>query len=108
MNPEALINPETDSGVPGGDLLLAFSDAIVGTDRAALDHARDALEQGLGKEAVAGAVSIAANFSKNDRVANGLGIPVDEMVMKGTKELRAELRLNEFRTAINTFRHYGD
>ena len=105
MNPLALVRPELDTGVPHGEKLLAFADAIVGTDRAALDDARAAIADALGDAAVAGAASIAANFTKNDRVANGIGIPVDPMVMKATEDLREELGLNDFKSAENTFRH---
>ena len=92
-------------GVPGGALLLAFADAIIGTDRAALDAARSALAEGLGPAAVPAAAAIAANFSKNDRIANGAGIPVDDMVLKVTGDIREQLGLNDYRSAFNTFRH---
>jgi hypothetical protein len=105
VNPLALVRPELDTGVPHGEKLMAFADAIVGTDRGALDEARAAIADALGDVAVAGAAAIAANFSKNDRVANGIGIPIDEMVMKITEDIRAELGLNEYKSAENTFRH---
>ncbi|MBT4906165.1 MAG: hypothetical protein HOK98_05990 [Rhodospirillaceae bacterium] len=105
MNPEALVRPELDIGVPHGDLLLVFAEAIIGTDRAALDAARDALIKALGPEAISGASAIAGNFTKNDRVANGLGIPVDPPVLKGTEELREQLGINAYKSAENTFRH---
>lgn len=104
MNPEALVRPEQDIGVPHGDLLLAFAEAIIGTDRAALDTARTALAEALGPEAIAGASAIAGNFTKNDRVANALGIPVDPPVLKGTEDLREQLGLNDYVSAANTFR----
>jgi hypothetical protein len=91
--------------VPGGDLLLAFADAVIGADLAALEAARSALADSLGPAAVSAAAAIAANFSKNDRIANGLGIPVDAMVLKGTEDLREQLGLNDYRSAVNTFRH---
>lgn len=94
--------------MPGGALLLAFADAIIGTDRAALDDARAALAAELGPAAVSAASAVAANFSKNDRIANGLGIPVDDIVLNGTEDLRAQLGLNEYRSAANTLRHYPD
>lgn len=90
--------------MPAGDLLLAFSDALLGPDPDALARARETLAKALGPAAVAGAAAIAANFSKNDRIANGLGIPVDPMVLKGTADLREQLGLNQFRSAVNTFR----
>lgn len=99
------MRPELDSGVPSGALLLAYADAVIGADLAALESARAALAAELGSAAVSGAAAIAANFSKNDRIANGLGIPVNAMVLKGTEELRAQLGLNDYRSAINTFKH---
>ncbi len=104
VNPEALVRPELDTGVPGGQMLLAFSDAVIGTDLTALGKARSALAEELGPAAVS-AAAVAANFTKNDRIANGLGIPVDAAVMDGHKDLREQLRLNDFRSAVNTFRH---
>ena len=56
--------------------------------------------------AVSGAASVAGNFSKNDRIANGLGIPVDPMVLKATEDIRTELGLNDMGSAVNTFRHH--
>ena len=49
--------------MPGGNLLLAFADAVIGPDVAALDAARNALADGLGPAAVSAAAAIAANFS---------------------------------------------
>ncbi len=100
------MRPELDTGVPGGALLMAFADAVIGSDRAALDDARAALAAGLGPAAVSAASAVAANFSKNDRVANGLGIPIDEIVLNSTEDLRDQLGLNDYRSAVNTFRHY--
>jgi hypothetical protein len=97
-----------DIGVPGGAELLAFSDAVIGPDAGALDTARSALAAALGPYSVSGAASIAANFSKNDRIANGCGIPVDPMALKASVDIREQLGLNEFRSAINTFRHYTE
>ena len=34
-----------------------------------------------------------------------LGIPVDDMVLKATEDLRAQLGLDDFGSAVNTFRH---
>jgi hypothetical protein len=92
--------------VPGGDRLLAFADSVIGRDRAVLDAARAALAEALGPGAVTAAAAVAANFTKNDRIANGLGIPVDPMILKATESLRADLGLDDFRSAQNTFRHH--
>ena len=102
------MDTQLDSGVDGGHELLAFADALIGPDRSKLDAARAALAETVGPGAVTGAASVAANFSKNDRIANGCGIPVDQMVLKMTKDIREQLGLNTFRTAANTFKHFPE
>jgi len=99
------VRPEQDIGVPHGNLLLTFAEAVIGTDRASLDAARATLAEALGPAAISGASAIAGNFTKNDRVANALGIPVDPPVLKGTEDLREQLGLNDYASAQNTFRH---
>ncbi len=99
------MRPEQDIGVPHGNLLLTFAEAVIGTDRASLDAARATLAEALGPAAISGASAIAGNFTKNDRVANALGIPVDPPVLKGTEDLREQLGLNDYASAQNTFRH---
>ena len=108
INLEALVDPAQDIGVPGGAELLAFAEAVIGLDRQALDRARADVAGAIGAQAVSAAAAIAANFSKNDRIANGCGIPVDPMVLKATADIRAQLRLDEYRSAINTFRHFPE
>ena len=71
--------------MPDGDALLAFSEALIGPDLAALHKARNALAEALGSAAVSAAAAIAAEFSKNDRIADGCGIPVDPRVIKATE-----------------------
>lgn len=63
------------------------------------------MAEGIGPDAVSGAAAMAANFSKNDRIANGCGIPVDDMVLKITADIREQLGLDNYRSAVNTFRH---
>jgi len=85
--------------------LLAFSDAVLGPDRAALDAARMTLEKTLGAAAVSAASAIAATFTKNDRVANCTGIPAEPRMFNGAEDIRDMLGLRNFRSAVNTFRH---
>ena len=100
------MQPDLDSGVPGGAELLIFSEALIGADRIALDAARTALENVLGAAAIPAASAVAANFSKNDRIANGLGIPHEPVMVKATKDIREQLDLDNFRSAINTLKYF--
>ena len=94
--------------MPGGKALLAFADAVIGPDRTALDRARLDVAKAVGPAAVPAAAAIAATFTKNDRIANGSGIPSELRMLRNSKEIRAELGINEFRSSANTFRHYPD
>ena len=100
------MQPDLDTGVPGGAELLIFSEALIGADRMALDAARTALENVLGAAAIPAASAVAANFSKNDRIANGLGIPHEPVMVKATKDIREQLGLHKFRSAINTLKYF--
>jgi len=57
---------------------------------------------------VTGASAIAGNFSKNDRIADAIGIPIEPSDFQPTKVMRAQLGLNDFKSAANTFRHFRD
>ena len=91
-----------DTGVENEHVLLAFSDAIWGTDRAALDRARDDLHQLMGPGAVVEASITAANFGMVDRIAKAIGIPLDHMAHEPTRDFRAALGIDRFLSARNT------
>lgn len=93
--------------MPGGSELLEFAEAIISTDRARLDAARRSLAERLSPATVTGASAIAGNFSKNDRIANALGIPADLKNTESAREIRAKLGLDEFKSARNTLRHFA-
>ena len=100
-----MIDRELDIGFPGGNEWLNFSDALLGSEKSELDTARLALSKSLGAAAVSAAAIIAATFTKNDRVANGTGIPAEPRMMEGNDDIRELLGLNNYKSAINTYRH---
>ena len=108
INLEALITPTIEIGVPGGKEILDFAEALIGNDRSKLDKSRVNLAHSLGLAAVSAATAIAANFTKNDRIANGCGIPSELKMLQASKDIRKDLRLNDFRSAENTFKHFPD
>jgi hypothetical protein len=103
FNIDALVDPNLDIGVDGGRALLDFAEAILETDVAELNRARAALADELGPAAVGAAAIIAGNFTKNDRIANGVGIPADPMFLQASEDFRERLGLMKFRSAKNTF-----
>jgi len=105
VNLKAIVDRQLDINFPGGSELLAFSDAVLGADLAELDKARSALEASLGPAAISAASIIAASFTKNDRIANGTGIPAEPRMMEGAEDIREMLGLWNFKSAVNTSRH---
>jgi len=81
---------------------------LLGCNRATLDKARLDLANTLGPAAVSAASAVAANFTKNDRIANGCGIPSEPMVLKATADIRADLGINKYPSAVNTFKHFPE
>ena len=98
----AVIDPSQDSGLPHSTLLIAFVDAVLGKDEAALVAARNALLEEMGPEALVDAAGVIATFMQMVRIADATGIAVDTPVLERTQEDRATLRINDFNSAQNT------
>ena len=90
-----------DGGVEHGRELLRFAEAAGrGTDD--LQDSRTALIAAIGPEAFVEAAAAVAIFSGLVRVADSIGIPLDEPTRRGTQDFRATLGFNTFGGARNT------
>lgn len=98
----AITDSSRDPGVAAGAELLAFCDALLGADAAALTTARSALVAVLGDTGLVGAAMVAANFSRNDRIANATGIPLEQPFVEQSADFRAALGINDYPSARNT------
>ena len=67
-------------GVPAEGPLRAFVDAAVCGDEPALAGARDALAVELGSAALVDVAAVIGNFECMNRIADGCGIALDEML----------------------------
>jgi hypothetical protein len=83
-------------GIPQGELLAAFAEAVVGDDDDALAQSRSALTEVLGAEALVDACAVASMFNAIDRVADSTGIPIDEDRLEPTAEFRESLGISAF------------
>ena len=81
--------------------LHAFADALARGD-AGLPQARGELRAAVGDEAFIEAAAVAAVFHGYVRVADGTGIPVDELVVATSADLRDELGVNAYTGVENT------
>jgi alkylhydroperoxidase family enzyme len=84
-----------DGGVAQGSLLVAFVDAVMTRDEAALARARDALRESLSPAAFVDACAVIGAFHIVDRIADATG-----MVMSA--DVRQELDLARFASSVNS------
>ncbi len=81
------------AGVPHGDLLLNFADAVLGDDDTTLSESRTQLAVALGPEAVIDAVGVISSFNSVVRVADATGIPVESFKEEAAEKLKVEFNL---------------
>jgi hypothetical protein len=91
--------PEGEGGVPEGEQLVAFAEAVLGEDDAPLARARDALIAALGPPGLVDAAGVVGLFNAIDRVADATGIPLEPEKAAASADFRAALDLDRFAVA---------
>ena len=89
-------------GVPHGDLLVAFAEAVLGEDDSTLASTRNALIAALGPPGLVDAAGVVGLFSAIDRVADATGIPLEPEKASASADFRAALDLDRFAVAERT------
>ena len=99
-----LVNGEaTDGGdVEYANELMEFATALASRDEGALANARDKLQQAAGSEVLVDAAGIAGNFQRMVRIADSIGIPIDEDRLPMMNPQVEQLDLRRFRSSENT------
>ncbi len=92
----------TDQGavnsVPHGEVLMALVEAVHVGEDAAMAEARRAVREALGDAAFVDACATIASFSAVVKIADGAGIPLEDYKEEATRDMRAELSINEFQS----------
>ena len=91
LTPEGITDPSVDSGIPGGQALVAFVGAVLLGDEEARAAARGRVRQELGKRALIDAAGCIANFEMMNRIADATGMPISERVLEQTVTWRQRL-----------------
>jgi hypothetical protein len=86
-----------------GEQLIAFTEAVMGDDDAALATAMGALRRVLSPEELVEVAAVIGAFNVVDRIADATGIPLDPMMVAMSAELPDELDLKRFGSAASTF-----
>ena len=85
--------------------LVAFTDAVMARDPAAIDATRRALEAALGPRGVVDTAAVIAAFNVVDRVADATGIPIDDNGVKDFREqVGKEVGLADFHPDLRSAR----
>jgi len=89
----------TDGGVPHGALLMQFVDAVLlEGNSSALTEARNAVRRAVGDAAFVDACATVASFNAVVKLADGSGIPLEEAKEARTRDIRAALSIDAFRS----------
>ena len=91
-----------EKGIEFGPQLLAFAESIANRDQRGIEQTRTKLLTAAGPEVVVDAAGVAANFQRMVRIADSIGIPVDNMTTELGQQVRTELNLEQFPSAQNT------
>ena len=89
-------------GVEYGLELMKFAESLALGDEQALAAARDRLLEEAGEAVLVDAAGVAANFQRMVRIADSIGIPVDDVYDQSKKQVWEELGLASFATAQNS------
>jgi len=90
------------SGVPQGELLVGFADALLARDGSELVRLREAIAAALGPGGLRETASVAANFQRMVRIADATGIPQQVPLLMLGGDVIEELDLRRFASADNT------
>lgn len=93
-------DPAGESGVAHGGELLAFTEAVLSGEGVAPARAR--LRAVLSPESYVEVAAVIGAFNVVDRIADATGIPLDDMMLAMSGDVRAELGLARFGSAANT------
>jgi hypothetical protein len=91
-----------DGGIAHGAHLVAFTDAVMGSDDQDLARERRALRELLSDAAFVDTCATIGAFNVVDRIADATGIPLDDRMLAMSREVRAELDLARFGSSRNT------
>ena len=91
-----------DGGIPHGQLLVSFADAILGDDVALLDQVRAEVLAEMGEAALIDAAAVAGLFNAIDRVADSCGIPLEDAKAEASEDIRADLGVNDYISVYNS------
>jgi len=90
-------------GIAFGSQLMRFAESVALRNQEALRSSRQALLEAAGPAVLVDAAGVAANFQRMVRIADAIGIPIDDPSLELGQQVRESLKLNAFAGARHTF-----
>jgi hypothetical protein len=84
------------SGIPHGDLLVAFAEAVTLASAPAITQAKLAVQLAMGDAALVDAAGIVGMFNGLDRVADATGAPLEDWKAADSADMRAAIGIDAF------------
>lgn len=81
-------------GVPHGDLLNRYAEAVCAHDAGATEQTRQEIVNELGEAALVDCAAVIAAFNGYPRVADATGIPLEDYKVEVTEAIRSALGLD--------------
>jgi hypothetical protein len=100
-----MVNGSTSAGEQGlafAHQLARFAEAVAKREEVEITRCRDELVQVAGETVMVDAAGVAANFQRMVRIADSMGIPIDDKNVEAGADIRRELELSRFASAQNT------
>jgi DNA-binding phage protein len=89
-------------GIRFGAELMRFGEAVARRDERALAAARQTLLDNAGPAVLVDAAGVAANFQRMVRIADAIGVPVENLDTDLSREVRGALGIERFHSAGNS------
>ena len=90
-----------DAGLPHGNLINDFVEAIFSRNQRRVAVVRDVLVSAMGEQAMVDAAATIAAFNAYPRMADATGIPLENQKKKATAEMREELGIKILRDNLS-------
>ena len=85
-----------DGGVPHGELLMQFAEAVLAGERRGIDRARAALLSAVGPDGVVDAAGVVGLFNAIDRVADATGTALEDKKSEVSAGMREDIGIDAF------------
>lgn len=102
---ESVVDESVDSGVEHGVLIRELVDTVISCDWDSLVGLRERAISEMGVHHMVDVFAVMSSFNGITRIADSIGIPLDERPAELTKEMRDEVGIEAFHYDVKSARY---